>query len=315
MFLKIIFTKEQENSLLCSIMYLKGSVTLNKKIFALILAFVIIFALTIPIGAGQILYQLVASQDTLFVDGELFKSGDLPILNLNGVTYAPLRKISDALGATTEYNSDTQVFKMTAGTGADDKSYEEIAKNVKSSVYIVTYADDDGTVQIGYGSGVLVDGIIITNNHVIEPATKYGIVYNNTTEGQEYRKSGYIVADVSRDIAVIPSPNKSAKTAKLGDSSGLKLGQKVVAIGSPLGLKNTVSEGIISGFRRINGLNFIQTTTPTSPGNSGGGLYNMQGELIGIMTMKQVDGENISFAIPINEVKAILNDNASKIGK
>jgi len=296
-------------------MYLKGSVTLNKKIFALILALVIIFSFIIPISAGQTLYQLAASQDTLFVDGKLFKNDDLPMLNLNGVTYAPLCKISDALGATTEYNSTTKVLSLTTRTGTDDKSYEEIAKNVKSSVYIVTYADDNGTVQIGYGSGVVVDGIIITNNHVIKPAVKYGIVYNNTTEGQEYRKSGYIVADVSRDIAVILSPNESAKTAKFGDSSGLKLGQKVVAIGSPLGLKNTVSEGIISGFRRINGLNFIQTTAPTSPGNSGGGLYNMQGELIGIMTMKEVDGENISFAIPINEVKAILNDNASKISK
>jgi len=301
---------------------MKGSDVLNKKIFALILAFVIVFTLTIPISAGQTLYQLVMSQDTFFVNGKLFNSGDLPILNYRGVNYVPLRKLSEALGIETEYDPVTKAINIV--TKADitktetvkvEKSVEEIAENVKSTVFIAMYSDI-GETYIGSGSGVVVGGgLIVTNYHVIDDAVRYGISYNNTPDNQEYGRSGFIAFEMFRDIAVIPSPNELIQAAKLGDSSNLKLGQKVVAIGSPKGLKNTVSEGIISGFRNIDGYDFIQTTAPISPGSSGGGLYNMQGELIGITSLKQVDGESLNFAIPINDVKRILNDNNTLLNR
>ena len=288
---------------------------MNKKIFALILAFVIIFALTIPISAGQTLYQLVASQDTLFVDGKLFKSGDLPMLNLNGVTYVPLRKICSAFNAKLEYDPETKVLNAVTmtqpaskDTGKTEPTVDEVALNAENTVLVVAYGDENTDVKLRTGSGVVVEGgYIVTNEHVIRDAARYGIEYDDTVAITEYRKSSYIAVDAFRDIAIIASPNASANGVKMGDSRNLKIGQKVVAISSPRGLKNTVTEGVISAFRSIDGINYIQTTAACMPGSSGGGLFNMRGELIGVIARVLPDDKECSFAVPVNEVKYVLD--------
>jgi serine protease Do len=158
----------------------------------------------------------------------------------------------------------------------------------------------------GLGSGFIVssDGYILTNAHVVDNAN---IVTVKLTDKREYRAK-VIGADKQSDVAVLKIEAKNLPTVKIGDPNGSKVGQWVVAIGSPYGFDNTVTSGIISAKSRAlpneNYTPFIQTDVPVNPGNSGGPLFNLQGEVIGINSMiySQTGGfQGLSFAIPINE--------------
>ena len=96
--------------------------------------------------------------------------------------------------------------------------------------------------------------------------------------------------------------DNSFPAISLGNNNVMKVGQKIYAIGSPLGFENTMTEGIISGLRDRKGEKFIQISTPISPGSSGGAVVNSKGELIGITTSSITEGQNLNFAIPVNEV-------------
>lgn len=173
------------------------------------------------------------------------------------------------------------------------------------------------------GSGVIIDpqkGIIITNAHVVASA-KFILVTLNDGRHFPAKKIG---ADNPTDIAIIQIDSRatSLHTIPLGDSNQLNVGDFVVAVGSPFGLNQSVTSGIVSGLHRsdlgIEGLeNFIQTDAPINMGNSGGALVNMRGELVGINTaLISNNGGNIGigFAIPINMVKSIVTQLA-KFGK
>ena len=158
----------------------------------------------------------------------------------------------------------------------------------------------------GLGSGFIVssDGYILTNAHVVDGAN---VVTVKLTDKREYRAK-VIGADKQSDVAVLKIDAKNLPTVKIGDPNGSKVGQWVVAIGSPYGFDNTVTSGIISAKSRAlpneNYTPFIQTDVPVNPGNSGGPLFNLQGEVIGINSMiySQTGGfQGLSFAIPINE--------------
>ena len=170
-------------------------------------------------------------------------------------------------------------------------------------------------VTSGAGSGVIIaqtetTGIIVTNYHVIEGATD---VIIRLTNGKEYAAS-YRGGDAGMDIAVLYislSQGETLNCATLGDSEKLVVGQRVVAIGNPLGsLGGTVTDGIISALdRKIsiddNVMTLLQTNTAINPGNSGGGLFDMAGRLVGIVNAKQsAEGiEGLGFAIPINLIE------------
>ncbi|MDR5736553.1 MULTISPECIES: DegQ family serine endoprotease [unclassified Caballeronia] len=158
----------------------------------------------------------------------------------------------------------------------------------------------------GLGSGFIVssDGYILTNAHVVDNAN---VVTVKLTDKREFRAK-VVGADKQSDVAVLKIDAKSLPTVKIGDPNGSKVGQWVVAIGSPYGFDNTVTSGIISAKSRAlpneNYTPFIQTDVPVNPGNSGGPLFNLQGEVIGINSMiySQTGGfQGLSFAIPINE--------------
>ena len=198
---------------------------------------------------------------------------------------------------------------------SQNKTVEEVAKNAWSSVMIKTYyvISQSSVSDLGSGSGIIIgDGIIVTNSHVISNSNRLGIIYHNTQLEDEQRTSTVFLDDPERDIAFVKSPDPAYAPVKLGDSDALKLGQSVVTIGSPSGLLNSVSTGIVSGFREINGYKYLQMTAAISPGNSGGGLFNMDGELVGITVAKIVDGENLNLAIPINDVKPYLTAEREK---
>ncbi|MFZ5444989.1 MAG: trypsin-like peptidase domain-containing protein [Myxococcota bacterium] len=163
----------------------------------------------------------------------------------------------------------------------------------------------------GLGSGVIVDpsGIIITNDHVIRGASEIHVVL---ADGRQV-DAEVIGSDSDTDLAVLKVNVKGPlPAAKLGTSSDLMIGETVVAIGSPLGLKKTVTVGVVSALGRtiknedrvFN--DFIQTDASINPGNSGGPLMNIDGEVIGINSAIIASAQNIGFAIPADKVKRIV---------
>jgi serine protease Do len=165
-----------------------------------------------------------------------------------------------------------------------------------------------GFEQRGVGSGFVMnrEGYILTNNHVVEDAGQIKVKLSN---GKEYE--GKVVGrDPKTDLALIKIYGFSdLQPLTLGNSDDLKVGSWVVAVGSPFGLEQTVTAGIVSAKGRVIGSgpydNFIQTDASINPGNSGGPLINMKGEVVGINTAIIPSGQGIGFAIPINMVKEI----------
>jgi serine protease Do len=165
--------------------------------------------------------------------------------------------------------------------------------------------------QRSLGSGFLLDneGYIVTNNHVVEDADQIKV---RLSDEAEYDAT-IIGRDPKTDLALIKidAPSKELKPLELGDSDTLPVGSWVVAIGSPFGLEQTVTAGIVSAKGRIIGSgpydDFIQTDASINPGNSGGPLLNLKGEVVGINTAIVASGQGIGFAIPINMAGGIIN--------
>lgn len=156
----------------------------------------------------------------------------------------------------------------------------------------------------GVGSGFILsaDGFVMTNAHVVEGAEE---VLVTLTDQREF-KARIIGADKRTDVAVLKIEATGLPSVKIGDVSRLKVGEWVLAIGSPFGLENTVTAGIVSAMQRDTGdyLPFIQTDVAVNPGNSGGPLINMRGEVVGINSQiysRSGGFMGISFSIPINE--------------
>lgn len=153
------------------------------------------------------------------------------------------------------------------------------------------------------GSGAIIgaDGYIVTNVHVIEGASTIRAV---TYSGKTYNAI-LIGMDTAVDIAVLKVDAANLKSLGYGDSDAVKVGEKVLAAGNPAGLSFTVTEGIVSAFRRFDGVDYIQTDVPINPGNSGGPLVNAKGEIIGINNFKVGGFESLGFAISSDETKSV----------
>jgi serine protease Do len=168
----------------------------------------------------------------------------------------------------------------------------------------------------GLGSGFILneEGYLITNFHVIEGETQLSIevyhVKNGQLDRRTYKQVRIVAMNKFQDIALLKIEDKDAPkfaSVALGDSDGLAVGERVFAIGSPLGLERTVTEGIVSTkTRQLMGELYLQTTTQINPGNSGGPLFNMRGEVVGITNMKLAFGEGLGFAIPVEAVRYFL---------
>jgi serine protease Do len=187
-----------------------------------------------------------------------------------------------------------------------------ISQEANGKVVSIVMSDKDGH-PIAQGSGFLVskDGQVVTNYHVIKNGSSAVIKFPN---GAFFAVEGVLASDKDRDVAVIKVHGNDFRMLALGDSDRLQVGEEVVAIGSPLSLESTVSNGIVSGIRTVEeeGGKFLQITAPISPGSSGGPLFNMAGKVVGITTSHLRNGENLNFAIPINDVKPMLAARFSK---
>jgi len=169
----------------------------------------------------------------------------------------------------------------------------------------------------GLGSGFFLneEGYLITNFHVIEGESQISIdVYhqrNGQLDRKTYKQVRIVAMNKFHDLALLKVDEKDAPKfayVTLGDTDSLAVGERVFAIGSPLGLERTVTEGIVSSkARQMQGELYVQTTAQINPGNSGGPLFNQRGEAVGVTNMKLAFGEGIGFAIPTDTVKRFLN--------
>ncbi len=198
----------------------------------------------------------------------------------------------------------------TAGTPPPVKEVRELVNLLGESVVQVRTPG-------GLGSGFIIneDGFLMTNFHVIEGETQISVEVYHQKDGQLERRSykdvKIIAINKFEDMALLKIDDKDApKFARvlLGDAEALAVGEQVFAIGSPLGLERTVTQGILSTkTREMQGELYLQTTAQINPGNSGGPLFNMRGEVVGVTNMKMTAGEGLGFAIPIGAVRYFLD--------
>jgi serine protease Do len=201
-------------------------------------------------------------------------------------------------------------FYATPTGPAPDQSVRELVNVLGQSVVQVRTPG-------GLGSGFFIneEGYLITNFHVIEGETKISIEVYHQQKGQLERKSfkdvRIIAMNKFADLALLKIEDADAPKfapVPLGSADALAVGERVFAIGSPLGLERTVTEGIVSTkTRQMQGSLYLQTTAQINPGNSGGPLFNLRGEVVGVTNMKITFGEGLGFAIPVEELKYFLD--------
>ena len=222
----------------------------------------------------------------------------------NGVT---INKVDGEKGNSAYQDSGLSTVEIVDKTA--DSVVEITTETVTTGVFAQQY------IQSGAGSGVIIDaeGFIVTNHHVIDGATKVSVTLRDGTSFD----AKVVGSDKELDIALLQiEPDVKLTDATFGDSDNLRVGQRTVAIGNPLGqLGGSVTEGIISALDRdvvIDGqtMSLLQTDTAINPGNSGGGLFDSEGNLIGIVNAKSSGSEveGLGFAIPINDVVNVIGD-------
>lgn len=219
--------------------------------------------------------------------------------NFQDLTFAIQEISSDVF--TQKESIENQISQIKSNQG----DFTDIASSAVKS--IVTVRTDSSM-----GTGFLVDssGYIATNYHILANARQLFVM----TFDQKIIPASLVGFDIAKDIAVLKLEGKF-ESLELADSDKVQVGNKVIAIGNPLGLSFTVTEGIVSALDRTgpNGLpDYIQTDVSLNPGNSGGPLINLEGEVIGINNFKLGDAENLGFALESNELKKTLNDLVNK---
>jgi serine protease Do len=191
------------------------------------------------------------------------------------------------------------------------------ARDVSSLVKQIGQAVVQVRTPEGLGSGFFInaEGYLITNFHVIQGETEISVEVYHQHDGQldreTYKQVKIIAINKFHDLALLKIEDKHAPKftfVTLGSSDAMNVGDPVFAIGSPLGLERTVTQGILSTkTRELEGELYLQTSTAINPGNSGGPLFNLAGEVVGVTNMKITFGEGLGFAIPVELVKSFLD--------
>ena len=181
---------------------------------------------------------------------------------------------------------------------------EAIAQASQSVVMLTCYDKDGEPYATGSGFAIFDDGVIVTNYHVIEQEVYR--IKAQTESGGSFECPTVLAYDAEKDIAILKADRETGLTLlPPGSSKDLQKGAKVVAIGSPLGLLNSVSTGVFSGYITDNAGSMLQFTAAISHGSSGGALFNDAGEVIGITFASLTEGQSLNLAVPIDDVKAL----------
>jgi len=180
-----------------------------------------------------------------------------------------------------------------------------ITKKIAPAVVLVTGAVDDGKV-LGTGFVLSGDGKIATNLHVIRDLRSCGV---QLASGEKFDLVSVLAFDERKDIAIVKIAAFDLPSVTLGNSNSIQVGEPVLTMGSPFGLKGSVTTGVISSIRDDpfgGGLKMIQTDASVNPGNSGGPLVNWKAEVVGIIRYKIGGTENLNFAVPVNYLRGML---------
>ena len=181
----------------------------------------------------------------------------------------------------------------------------DLIKRVEPSIVVILTFDQGGK-QMGQGTGFFIskNGDVISNYHVLQGASRSVV---KLLSGEEYRVKGVAAEDPEGDLVRISVDIPEEKVTPLGISPATpRVGEKVVVIGTPLGLDQTVSDGIVSAIREIPGFGkIVQMTAPISPGSSGSPVLNMKGDVVGIATFLLVAGQNLNFAVPAERISKL----------
>lgn len=205
-------------------------------------------------------------------------------------------------------SADSEDAGVKAQPKKDSYSPAEVFTEWSPAVVTITTTSGYG---MGGGTGFIIDktGVVVTNHHVIEDASNVAV---KLLDGKWASEVELLVQDEKLDIAILKiTTSEGLKVVDLGKSEDIQVGERAISIGNPLGLEHTLTDGIVSARRTIEGKKMIQMSTPISPGNSGGPLFNLKGEVIGVSTAS-VGGfsraQNLNLAIPIDEVKGLIKD-------
>jgi S1-C subfamily serine protease len=266
---------------------------------------------------------------------------DVPPILVEGHTMLPVRAVADAVGATVRFDPDTYTVELTANStdnpalkqradaaeakvkelqssldqaqarikelegklqqSASQQSTSSLLQALRMKVFRLDIFDADNQL-IATGSAVSVGpSELVTNYHVIADASR---VVATNDDGVTHKITGLLYGSKENDLAILRVD--AVLEPVTIRSEAIPTGEDVVAIGSPEGLTNTISTGIISGRRTVDGISVLQTTSPISHGSSGGGLFDRTGRLVGVTFASQVDGQNLNFALPVDLVTTAL---------
>ena len=203
----------------------------------------------------------------------------------------------------------SSVGLLLAGVGPDpppdaSRAVQRVAADAMRSLVVVGFEDRQGA-RGGVGSGFVVDpgGLVATNLHVIGEARP---VFVQLADGRHLDVVAIEASDRRLDLALVRVAADNLPALKLADSDRLKQGQPVIALGNPFGLDRSVVQGIVSALRPFDGQRMIQIAMPIEPGNSGGPLLDLAGQVQGIVTLKSAFGPNLAFAVPVNQLKGLI---------
>jgi len=194
------------------------------------------------------------------------------------------------------------VRTLTQQVSSDELTPDKIYEKVDNSIVVVLAYDNLGNMFQGSGVVINTEGLIVTNHHVCKDANRIEIKHYN----KEIKNVSVYLYDEVKDILFLKTNDKTLPPIPYGTSSSLRTGQRIYAVGSPEGYENSISEGIVSGFRTDeNNVKLIQMTCPITDGSSGGAVLNSKGELIGLSVSGQHEGA-LYFAIPVNDIYTMI---------
>ncbi len=245
------------------------------------------------------------SRESLRVNGQ---TADLMAYNIGGNNFFQLRALGQALGFGVSYDPAFNSVLIQSGAGqslGQKLTAEQIYDRCAPAVFFVETYDALGN-SLGTGSGFFIDssGTALTNYHVLEGASSAKIALANSE--QFYNIAGIYDYSLDYDLALIKIEGSGFAFLETGDSGNIRGGAKVYTIGSPIGLINTIAEGIISNPARIlDQIPYLQFSAPISHGSSGGALINEYGQVVGVTTAIFEGGQNLNIAVPIHYAAAL----------
>ena len=267
---------------------------MGKSIFLIILFFIFITPIclgeTIKLKSGKIISAPIEEQTDEYIR-----------VDISGI---PITYYFDEIESIDGRRIYTPKTYSTPQTRISSLTPKDIFAQISPAVVYITTKTPSGQEYLGSGFIVDSQGVIVTNYHVIQGAQE---AYVKLKDGAEYPVKGIIYYDIDRDLCILKINADYLPTISLGDSNKIQIGETVYCIGNPLGLEYSFSDGMLSGVRDHQNLKWLQFTAPISPGNSGGPLINPQGQVIGMVTFLMTGGQNLNFALTINEIKPYIS--------